>query len=124
MQFFLAYRSFRLSWALPALIVPLIAAGFASDAKAQLTVRLSDYATMPATGVSDGVGNDGSFARVNFMRQEPGSARRFFVNDLNGPLYILDTQTKQFTVYVDFNGSGAKTGLFDKLPVTLGFAGG
>ena len=32
-------------------------------------------------------------ARVNFMREEPGG-RRFFVNDLNGPLYILDKQTQ------------------------------
>ena len=73
---------------------------------------------MPLTGVPDGVGNDGSLARVNFMREEPGGARRFFVNDLNGPLYILDKDTKQFTVYLDFNGSGTKNGLFDKLPIT------
>ena len=43
-------------------------------------------------------------ARVNFLRDEPGG-RRFFVNDLNGPLYILDKQTKQFTTYLDFNGA-------------------
>ena len=30
---------------------------------------------------------------MNFLREEPGG-RRFFVNDLNGPLYILDKQTK------------------------------
>ncbi len=42
-------------------------------------------------------------ARVNYLRDEPGG-RRFFVNDLNGPLYILDKQTKAFTTYLDFNG--------------------
>ena len=44
-------------------------------------------------------------ARVNYLRDEPGG-RRFFVNDLNGPLYILDKQTKTFTKYLDFNGAG------------------
>ena len=36
----------------------------------------------------------GQLARVNFMREEPGG-RRFLVDDLNGPLYILDKQTKR-----------------------------
>ena len=94
------------------------------DAAGQIVLRISDYAVMPMTGIPEGVGNDGSIARVNFMREEPGRAGRFFVNDLNGPLYILDKKTKQFTVYLDFNGAGTHTGLFDKLPITLGFAGG
>ena len=47
-------------------------------------------------------------------REEPGG-RRFFVNDLNGPLYILDKQSKQFTTYLDFNGVAGRSGLFQKL---------
>jgi hypothetical protein len=119
-------RPLRIARTLPIrpLAISILLLGSAADAAAQLTLRLADYATMPVTGVPDGVGNDGSLARVNFMREEPGGARRFFVNDLNGPLYILDKETKQFSVYLDFNGSGTKTGLFDKLPITLGFAGG
>ena len=46
-------------------------------------------------------------ARVNYLRDEPGG-RRFFVNDLNGPLYILDKKTKAFTTYLDFNGAGGR----------------
>ena len=48
---------------------------------------------MPITGELDGQNTRGLLARVNFLRDEPGG-RRFFVNDLNGPLYILDKQTK------------------------------
>jgi mono/diheme cytochrome c family protein len=57
------------------------------------------------------------------MREEPGG-RRFFVNDLNGPLYILDKQTKKFTVYLDFNGLGARPGLFPKFTFERNFATG
>ena len=58
------------------------------------------------------------------MREEPGGAGRFFVVDLNGPLYILDKKTKTFTTYLDFNGRPPKTGLFDKLPTAMGYANG
>lgn len=47
----------------------------------------------------------------NYLRDEPGG-RRFFVNDQNGPLYILDKQTKPFTTYLDFNGLTGRPGLF------------
>ena len=57
------------------------------------------------------------------MREEPGG-RRFFVNDLNGPLYILDKQTKKFTVYLDFNGLGGRPGLFPKFTFERNFATG
>src|SRR5260221_12723514 len=52
-------------------------------------------------------------SRVNFLRAAPGG-RRFFVNVLNGPLYILDKQTKTFTTYLNFNGAGGRPGLFQK----------
>ena len=58
------------------------------------------------------------------MRQEPGPAGRFFVNDLTGPLYILDPRTKSATTYLDFNGRGSRTGLFDKLTTDAGLASG
>ena len=57
------------------------------------------------------------------MRDEPGG-RRFFVNDLNGPLYILDKPTKQFTTYLDFNGLGGRPGLFQKFTFERNFATG
>ena len=34
-------------------------------------------------------------ARVNVLREEPGGATRLFVNDLNGPLYILDKNIEE-----------------------------
>ena len=57
------------------------------------------------------------------MRDEPGG-RRFFVNDLNGPLYILDKQTKTFTTYLDFNGAGGRPGLFPRFTFERNFATG
>ena len=58
------------------------------------TLELADYVQMPITGDITGDRHAGELARVNFLRDEPGG-RRFFVNDLNGPLYILDKQTKR-----------------------------
>jgi glucose/arabinose dehydrogenase/mono/diheme cytochrome c family protein len=85
----------------------------AAQPAARLALELADYAQMPITGELDGQNTRGELARVNFLRDEPG-ARRFFVNDLNGPLYILDKQTKKFTTYLDFNGAGGRPGLFQK----------
>jgi len=93
-------------------------------ADAPLVLQLDDYATAPLTGSTTGEGNLGSLARINMMREEPGGAGRFFVNDLNGPLYILDKKTRAFTTYLDFNGRGDRPGLFDKLPFVAGFANG
>ena len=109
-------------------------------APANLTLRLTDYATLPITGALDGTTNNtGSLARINFMRQEPSNpsgrsstpARRtpqaaqgrFWVNDLNGPLYILGADKKAIK-YLDFNGRGTNTGLFDRLPTENGLASG
>jgi len=84
--------------------------GFA--ASHELTIEIKDYATLPMTGAVDGAGNSaGLLARINFLREEPGGGRkRLFVNDLNGPLYILDRETKKTTTYLDFNGLPGKTG--------------
>jgi hypothetical protein len=32
-------------------------------------------------------------SRVNALREEAGGSRRFFISDLNGPLYIVDKET-------------------------------
>jgi hypothetical protein len=90
-----------------------------------ITLEIRDYATMPQTGAVDGPGQIQSLlARQNFMREEPGPRKRFFINDLNGPLYIFDKKTKKFTTYLDFNGRDGKPGLFHKLPTDNGFANG
>jgi hypothetical protein len=107
------------------LLGALLAAGVTGQAqKPALVLQLKDYVAMPITGSPTGTGNSGLLARVNVMREEPGGAGRFFVVDLNGPLYILDKKTKAFTTYLDFNGRDAKTGLFDKLPTAMGYANG
>src|ERR1700682_2084230 len=90
---------------LPAL---LGAAGSAS-----VTLEIKDYVEMPITGKLDGKGQtDGMLARLNSLREEPGGATRFFVNDLNGPLYILDKTSRKFTTYLDFNGREGHQGIF------------
>ncbi len=86
-----------------------------------LTLDIRDFATMPMTGAVDGKGEiQGLLARVNFMREEPGSEgkKRFFVNDLNGPLYILGKRDGKFTTYLNFNG------VFHRMPIDRGFANG
>jgi hypothetical protein len=90
-----------------------------------LTLDLADYVALPITGKLDGTGQtDGMLARVTSMREEPGGRRRFFLNDLNGPLYILDKSTKKLTTYLDFNGRDGRPGLFQKLAWEVGFANG
>jgi hypothetical protein len=95
---------------------------------AQVTgLRIADYATMPMTGSTQfpsDTANSAYLARVNFLADEPGGGSRFFVNDLNGPLYVLDKRNKQFSTYLNFNGRGSETGLFDKFVFSSGFANG
>ena len=80
---------------------------------ARLALELQDYAALPITADNTDTNTRAQLARVNYLRDEPGG-RRFFVNDLNGPLYILDKQTKKFTTYLDFNGAGGRPGLFPR----------
>lgn len=95
-------------------------------APAGLTLEIQDYVTMPMTGAPDGKGQVmGLLSRVNFLREEPGgSKKRFFVNDLNGPLYILDKETKELSPYLNFNGRDGQPGIFRRLPTDAGFANG
>ena len=109
------------------IVIPVLVLAVVRPAAVQppsrLALELQEYASMPITGELDGQNTRGQLARVNFMRDEPGG-RRFFVNDLNGPLYILDKQKKTFTTYLDFNGLGGRPGLFQKLTFERNFATG
>ena len=89
----------------------------------RLALELEDYAALPVTADNANTNTRAQLARINFLRDEPGG-RRFFVNDLNGPLYILDKQTKAFTTYLNFNGRGGRPGLFPKFTFELNFATG
>src|SRR5438128_2180386 len=94
-------------------------------ASAQLTLEVKDYVEVPMTGLVDGKGsNELLLARVNALREEIGGGKRFFVSDLNGPLYVFDKATKKFSVYLDFNGNPGKNGLFHKLTVGQGYGNG
>ena len=110
------------------IVVALASLGFCGAARAQLTaLTIADYATMPMTGSTafpSATANSAYLARPNFMAEEPGGGDRFFVNDLNGPLYVLDKSTKQFTTYLDFNGRNGAAGMFDKFTFDGGFANG
>jgi hypothetical protein len=91
----------------------------------QLALEIKDYVAMPITGKLDGTGQtDGMLARINSLREEPGGASRFFINDLNGPVYILDKNTKKLTTYLDFNGRDGRPGLFHKFTFEVGYANG
>ena len=89
----------------------------------RLVLELQDYAALPITADDTDQNTRAQLARVNYLRDEPGG-RRFFVNDLNGPLYILDKQSKAFTKYLDFNGLAGRPGLFPKFTYARNFATG
>src|SRR2546428_2860238 len=94
-------------------------------ASAQATLELEDFLTMPMTGSVDSKGsNDVLLSRVNTLREEAGGSSRLFISDLNGPLYIVDKQTKKFSVYLDFNGNDGKNGLFHRLTIAQGYGNG
>src|SRR5450631_4521522 len=97
----------------------------AAEGPGALTIEIKDYVEFPITGKLDGKGQtDGMLARLNSLREEPGGASRFFVNDLNGPLYILDKTTRKLTTYLDFNGREGHQGLFHKFTFEVGYGNG
>jgi hypothetical protein len=108
----------------PVALVAVTVAAFAADS--QLTLQLRDLYAVPITGTPDGRTQDtANLARVNFLREEPGPSRnRFFVNDQNGPLYILDRKTGRFSVYLDFNGRADRKGIFHRFTNNVGYASG
>jgi hypothetical protein len=90
-------------------------------------VLLQDYASLPLSSRTTGsypppIDFAGQLGRVNFLRSEPAnvpqSSSRFFVNDTNRNLYILDKTTRTFTLYINFEEVFPK---FDNYPE---FAGG
>jgi len=90
-----------------------------------VTLEIRDYAELPITGKVDSRGNnDSMLARVNGIHEEPGGGTRLFVHDLNGPLYIVEKDTKKLTTYLDFNGRNGKPGLFHKLFNEAGYGCG
>ena len=88
-------------------------------------ITIEDFVATPMTGVVEGKGsNEVLLSRVNTIREEAGGADRLFISDLNGPLYIFDKKTKQFTTYLDFNGAPGKYGLFRRLFILQGYGNG
>ena len=73
-------------------------------------VLLVDYVSVPLSSPSHGdkapVNLKAQLARVTSLRSEPAeaplAASRFFVDDENSTLYILDKATKKFTPYLNF----------------------
>ena len=75
-------------------------------------IRIEDYANPPlSSSLGDHaypppINYHGMLSRINALRTEPANAplasSRFFVNDLNGVLYILDKKTRKFTPYLTF----------------------
>ena len=90
-------------------------------------VLLQDYASLPLSSRTPGsyppsINFADQLARVNFLRSEPANApqssSRFFVNDLNRNLYILDKTSKAFTPYINFEE------VFPKFDNSIGLARG
>lgn len=108
-------------------VVLLALCTLAQAARAQqpLTLEIRDYATLPITGQPIGkTNNEMLLARVNIIREEPGGADRLFVVDMNGPVYILDKKSRQFTTYLNFDGRDDRPGLFHKFYITTGYGNG
>ncbi len=63
--------------------------------KSGATIGIEDWLQMPAT-----LGGS-SRTRINFLREVPDSSNRLWVNDLEGPLYSVNKQTKQITNYLN-----------------------
>lgn len=101
-------------------------AASAGQAARPLTLEVSDYLMLPqSVTLTPDTQTQGELSRVNFLRQEPGADRgRVFLTNLNGPLYILDTRTKQLTTYLDFNGRDGRPGLFHRFHFAVGYQAG
>ena len=96
-----------------------------AQAQQTLTLDIADFATMPISGLPVGkTTNEMLLSRVNTIREEPGGADRLFVVDMNGPVYILDKKTRQFTKYLDFDGRDDRPGLFHRFYISSGYGNG
>jgi len=105
-------------------LAPWMVSGQPTQSAGPITVELVEYLTAPMTGAVDGERNQGSLARINALREEPGGRGRLFVNDLNGPLYIVDPDEGSFETYLDFNGARGRPGLFRRFAWLDGYATG
>jgi hypothetical protein len=90
-------------------------------------VSIEDFASLPLSSRTTStypppINFGDQLGRVNFLRSEPavapGSASRFFVNDLNRNLYILDKASKTFSTYINFEE------VFPKFDDDPGYSGG
>ena len=90
----------------------------AAPVNTQARIELADYLELPITGDGSADRVSGVLARGSILRDEPGTNKRSFINDLTGPLYILDKQTKKLTTYLNFSG------LFPKFTAAQGYATG
>jgi hypothetical protein len=112
-------NSVRITW------VTLVAIAVAVPAVAQPTIHVEDFVATPMTGVVEGKGsNEVLLSRINTIREETGGSNRLFMSDLNGPLYIFDKATRQFTTYLNFNGAPGKNGMFRRLFILQGYGNG
>lgn len=91
--------------------------------KPKHTLEVADYFELPLTGDMSSDRVSGPLARGSILREEPGG-KRFFVNDLTGPLYIIDKKTKRLSTYLNFDGSNGRAGLFPKFTAAQGYAAG
>ena len=121
-----------LSGLLASLLVLLPVASAQYPSAPQITkdgtaVLIEEYASLPLSSITTDtypppIDFHGQLGRANSLRSEPANAprssSRFFVNDLNGILYILDKSTKQFTPYINF------AEVFPKYSNDPGYAGG
>jgi hypothetical protein len=121
-------------------LIAVAAAGGACAiaATAPVTVRVTDWASMPFSGnVSATGGNPSYMARINFTKEEPGNTGRMWTCDLNGNLHIFSrggtpatrtaellTQARNRSAYLDFNGRSttADTAELVNLPNATGTA--
>ncbi len=112
-----------------ALVLAVAAFGASTVARTEpsppAAIEIQDVVEMPITGSTAGTGQtDGMLARINTLREEPGGARRLFINDMNGPLYIMDKATHKLTTYLDFNGRDDRPGIFRRLVFEAGYGNG
>jgi glucose/arabinose dehydrogenase len=101
-----------LAVALPLFTAPTPSRGgmLTGDIEVGITVEIVDVLQAPATSGSP------PLARLNVLAEAPDGSGRLFVNDLRGPLYVIDGAT--LTTYLDFDT------LFPDLKTSPGLASG